>query len=65
MKQNNENITLQYLWEKNGYHRGPEVTFCPRLTENGVRMRIEVHESNPKRVMTEHFQPVHLDSCVE
>ena len=65
MIQKNEKITLQYLWEKNGYYRGPEVIFHPELTENGVRMYIEVQEADPKRVMTGHFQPVHLDSCVE
>jgi len=65
MNQNIENITVHYLWEEKGYHCGPEVTFCPELTKNGVRMQITVHESNRKRVMAEHFQPVHLDSCVE
>ena len=65
MNQNNDKITVSYLWEKNGYYHGPEVIFHPELTENGVRMYIEVQETDPKRVMTEHFQPVHLDSCVE
>ena len=65
MNQNNGKITVQYLWKENGFHQGPEVTFCPELTENGVKMHITVQELNPKRVMTKHFEPVHLDSCVE
>lgn len=59
----NTKITLTYPWKKDGYC--PEVAFYPELTETGFRMHIDVQESNPKRVMTEHFQPVHLDSCVE
>lgn len=62
---NHERITieLEYPWDKNGYC--PEVKFYPSMTETGFLMKIAVNESNPKRVMTEHFQPVHLDSCVE
>ena len=52
-----------YPWDINGYC--PEVEFYPQMTESGFFIRILVNESNPKRVMTEHFQPVHLDSCVE
>lgn len=63
MNQDKEAIRLMYPWDENGYC--PEVEFNPCMTKTGVRMRIFVKESNPKRVMTEHFQPVHLDSCVE
>ncbi len=63
MEQGKHKITLVYPWDNNGYC--PKVAFFPELTETGFRMHIEVQEQNPKRVMTEHFQPVHLDSCVE
>lgn len=63
MEQKNNKITLTYPWKPEGYC--PEVVFCPALAENGFKMHIEVLEANPKRVMTKHFQPVHLDSCVE
>lgn len=63
MKQKDLSIKLLYPWDETGYC--PEVEFFPSMTENGFRMQVHVKESNPKRVMTEHFQPVHLDSCVE
>lgn len=65
MNPKKEQISVEYLWIQNGFHSGPEVIFYPELTKNGVRMHITVQEANPKRVMTEHFQPVYLDSCVE
>ena len=56
-------LRLMYPWDKSGYC--PEVEFYPQMTETGFPMKIDIKESNPKRIMTEHFQPVHLDSCVE
>lgn len=56
-------ITLYYPWDKNGYC--PYVEFFPKLSKDGVNMHIEVQEKNPRREQTEHFAPVHLDSCAE
>ncbi len=56
-------ITLCYPWDKNGYC--PYAEFVPELNKEGVKMHIEVQEENPRREKTEHFEPVHLDSCVE
>ena len=63
MKREEKVMTLTYQWDEKGYC--PEVEFYPQMTEKGFKIKIFVKESNPKRVMTEHFQPVHLDSCVE
>lgn len=63
MKQEIKPITLTYPWDENGYC--PEVTFYPKMTEQGFYMKIIAKEQNPKRDMTEHFQYVHKDSCVE
>lgn len=63
MNQEKLQIGLTYPWNEQGYC--PEVKFYPSMTETGFRMKIDVMEQNPKREMTEHFQPVHLDSCVE
>ena len=63
MKQEKQMIRITYPWHETGYC--PEVIFYPQMTECGFGMHIDVKEQNPKRVMTEHFQPVHLDSCVE
>lgn len=35
------------------------------LEEDGFAASFVIEESNPKREYTEHFSPVHMDSCVE
>ncbi len=44
---------------------GPETTAFLSLTETGFRATFRIIESDPKRVNTEHFSSVHLDSCAE
>jgi len=56
-------FTLTYPWDKNGYR--PDVRYVLGLKETGFTMHIIVHETNPRRVMTQRNQPVCLDSCVE
>lgn len=50
-------------WE--GFPQKPETIAFLTLTETGFRATFRVKESDPKRVNTEHFSFVHLDSCVE
>ena len=52
-----------YDWVGNGYE--PKAEFSLSVEENGFHMHIEVWETDPLREKTEHFQPVHHDSCVE
>ena len=56
-------FTLIYPWDTNGYC--PDVYFHLDVNEVGFTMHITVPESDPRRVETEHFAPVCLDSCVE
>jgi len=62
MKAKNFSVN-HYRWEKNGYQ--PKVDYTLSVENCGFHMHIVVHESNPKREKTEHFQHVHEDSCVE
>ena len=50
-------------WE--GFASKPEATACLSVTETGFKIAFTVFESDPKRVHTTHFSPVHTDSCVE
>lgn len=58
-----QTFTVTYPWDENGYT--PKITYTLDVNETGFTMHITAYEKNPKRVMTEHFQHVHLDSCVE
>lgn len=62
MKEQKFEIT-NYKWLDNGYE--PRVEFILKVEEEGFRMHIVAWEREPKREKTEHFQFVHLDSCVE
>ncbi len=50
---------------KNEQEYYPVVEFSVCYSEEGFHAKFKTYEKNPKAVATEHFQPVHLDSCVE
>ncbi len=50
---------------KNQWEYYPEAEFSVCYSDVGFHAKFKVPEKNPKAVMTEHFQGVHLDSCVE
>lgn len=52
-----------YYKNDEGYY--PEVEFSVCYSDTGFHAKFKVPEKNPRAVMTEHFQGVHLDSCVE
>lgn len=56
-------FTFIYPWDSNGYC--PDVRYVLDMNETGFTMHITVPEANPRREMTQNFQPVCLDSCVE
>ncbi len=62
-RENPQVFKLFYPWDKNGYC--PDVRYELGVNETGFTMRITVPESDPRREMTQHFQNVCLDSCVE
>lgn len=43
----------------------PKIVFNVTYSNEGFHVHFDAYEKNPKRVMTEHFQSVHLDSCLE
>ncbi len=43
----------------------PKVEFSVCYNEDGFHAHFKVWEKNPRAVQTEHFAPVHTDSCVE
>lgn len=56
-------ITISDYIDNDGYC--PKVVFSVTYSDEGFHVHYDVFENNPKRVMTKHFDPVHLDSCVE
>ena len=56
-------ITITDYINPDGYC--PKVVFNVTYSEEGFHVHFDAYESNPKRVITEHFGPVHLDSCLE
>ncbi len=56
-------ITLTDYVDPNGYC--PRVEFSACYDDQGFHAHFITYEKNPKAVATEHFQYVHLDSCVE
>lgn len=57
-------LTIKNYYE-NEWKYYPEVEFSACYSEEGFHIKFKVPESNPKAVMTKHFEFVHLDSCVE
>jgi len=65
-KKGSENIptiTLTDYINPDGYC--PKVVFNVTYSDKGFHVHFDAYEKKPKRVMTQHFQPVHLDSCLE
>ena len=65
-KKGSENIptiTITDYIDPNGYC--PKIVFSVTYSDEGFHVHYDAYEKNPKRVMTQHFQPVHLDSCLE
>ncbi len=65
-KKSSENIptiTICDYINPDGYC--PKIVFNVTYSEKGFHVHFDAYESNPKRVMKKHFQPVHLDSCLE
>ena len=65
-KKGSENIptiTITDYVDNNGYC--PKVVFNVTYSDEGFHVHFDVYEKNPKRVMTNHLDSVHLDSCVE
>ena len=56
-------ITLTDYIDPNGYC--PKIVFSVTYSDKGFHVHYDAYEKDPKRVMTEHFQTVHLDSCLE
>lgn len=56
-------ITITDYITPDGYC--PKVVFNVTYSDEGFNVHFDVYENNPKRVIKEHFGPVHLDSCVE
>ena len=56
-------ITVTDYINPDGYC--PKVVFNVTYSDEGFHVHFDVYENNPKRVIKEHFGPVHLDSCVE
>ena len=50
---------------KNSFDYYPKVEFSVCYSDVGFHAKFKVYESNPKADATKHFEPVHLDSCVE
>ena len=43
----------------------PKIVFSVTYSDAGFHVHFDAYEKNPKRVINEHFGPVHLDSCLE
>jgi len=56
-------ITLTDYIDPNGYC--PKIEFSACYSDKGFHVHFTAHEKNPKAVAIKHFEPVHLDSCVE
>ena len=56
-------ITITDYIDNGGYCT--KVVFSVTYSDEGFHVHYDAYEKNPKRVMTKHFDPVHLDSCVE
>ncbi len=56
-------ITITDYIDPKGYC--PKIVFSVTYSEMGFHVHFDACEKNPKRVINEHFGPVHLDSCLE
>ena len=56
-------ITITDYINPDGYC--PRIVFSVTYSDEGFHVHFDAYEKNPKRVIKEHFGPVHLDSCLE